>query len=93
MELIRRKLFRRCVGRANNNANANGGLVYSNSNNDSSNSNTNNGVRLAIILKINRSYGKSLRDSEYLRMKERSLGKSNIYIGKPEHFRVAVYER
>ena len=37
----------RCVGRANNNANANGGLVYANANNASSNSNTNNGARLA----------------------------------------------
>ena len=40
-------LRRRCVGRANNNANANGGLVYANANNASSNSNTNNGARLA----------------------------------------------
>ena len=38
---------RRCVGRANSNANANGGLVYSNANNASSSSSTNNGVRLA----------------------------------------------
>lgn len=37
----------RVLYRANNNANANGGLVYSNANNASSNSNTNNGVRLA----------------------------------------------
>lgn len=36
----------RCVGRSNNNANANGGLVYSNANNASSNSNANNGSRL-----------------------------------------------
>ena len=35
------------VGRANNNANANGGCVYANANNASSNSNTNNGARLA----------------------------------------------
>lgn len=40
-------LRRRCVGRANNNANANGGLVYANANNASSNSNSNNGSRLA----------------------------------------------
>ena len=40
-------LRRRCVGRANNNANANGGLVYANANNAASNSNTNNGARLA----------------------------------------------
>ena len=40
-------LRRRCVGRANNNANANGGLVYANANNASSNSNANNGARLA----------------------------------------------
>lgn len=38
----------RCVGRSNNNANADGGLVYANTNNGSANSNTNNGVRLAI---------------------------------------------
>ena len=37
----------RCVGRSNNNANANGGLVYANANNASSNSNSNNGSRLA----------------------------------------------
>lgn len=37
----------RCVGRSNNNANANGGLVYANANNAFSNSNTNNGARLA----------------------------------------------
>ena len=43
MEVLRR----RCVGRANNNANANGGLVYANANNAASNSNTNNGARLA----------------------------------------------
>lgn len=36
----------RVVGRSNNNANANGGLVYSNANNASSNSNANNGSRL-----------------------------------------------
>ena len=38
------------VGRANNNANPNGGCVYANANNDSANSNTNNGARLAINL-------------------------------------------
>ena len=38
---------RRCVGRANNNAYANGGLVYSYANNASSNSMSNYGVRLA----------------------------------------------
>lgn len=38
----------RVVGRANNNANANGGLVYSNANNVSTNSNTNNGSRLTL---------------------------------------------
>jgi hypothetical protein len=38
---------RRCVGRANGNANANGGLVYSNAANASSNSYTYVGVRLA----------------------------------------------
>ena len=43
-----RCLFRRCVGRANNNANANGGLVYANSNNGSSNSHSSDGGRLAI---------------------------------------------
>lgn len=42
-----RGLQRRVVGRSNNNANANGGLVYANANNASSNSNTNNGSRLA----------------------------------------------
>lgn len=36
----------RVVSRANNNANANGGLAYANTNNASSNSNTNNGSRL-----------------------------------------------
>ena len=36
----------RCVGRSNNNANANGGLSYSNANNASSNSNANDGCRL-----------------------------------------------
>ena len=36
----------RVVSRANNNANANGGLAYTNANNASSNSNTNNGSRL-----------------------------------------------
>ena len=46
--MIWRKSLRRCVGRSNNNANADGGLVYANANNGSSNSNTNNGVRLAI---------------------------------------------
>jgi hypothetical protein len=35
------------VGRSNNNANVNGGLVYANANNVSSNSNSNNAVRLA----------------------------------------------
>ena len=43
-----RGLPRRVVGRANNNANANGGCVYANANNASSNSNTNNGARLAL---------------------------------------------
>lgn len=38
---------RRCVGRANYNANAVGGLVYSYADNASSGSRTNNGVRLA----------------------------------------------
>ena len=37
----------RVVGRANNNANVNGGVVYANANNAWSNSNTNNGSRLA----------------------------------------------
>ena len=37
----------RVVGRSNNNANANGGLVYANSNNASSNANSNDGSRLA----------------------------------------------
>jgi hypothetical protein len=37
----------RFVGRSNNNANANGGLVYANANNGSANSNTNIGSRLA----------------------------------------------
>ena len=40
------------VGRANNNANANGGLVYANANNVSTNSNTNNGSRLTSKRKI-----------------------------------------
>lgn len=40
-------LICRVVGRSNNNANANGGVVYANANNASSNSNTNNGSRLA----------------------------------------------
>ena len=43
MEVLRR----RCVGRANNNANANGGLVYANANNASSVSNASYGARLA----------------------------------------------
>lgn len=38
---------RHCVGRANNNASANGGLVCSNAYDASSHSSTNNGVRLA----------------------------------------------
>ena len=38
---------RRCVGRAHNNANAHGGLVYSHAISASSNSNTYSGVRLA----------------------------------------------
>ena len=38
---------RRCVGRADNNANASGGLVYSDAGSASSNSSTPNGVRLA----------------------------------------------
>lgn len=37
----------RCVGRSNNNANANGGLSYANANNAFSNSNSNNGARIA----------------------------------------------
>ena len=37
----------RVVGRANNNANVNGGVVYANANNAWSNSNTNIGSRLA----------------------------------------------
>lgn len=36
------------MGRANNNANANGGLVYANADYVSTNSNSNYGVRLAI---------------------------------------------
>ena len=40
----------RVVLRSNNNANANGGIVYANANNDSSNANTNNGSRLANII-------------------------------------------
>ena len=40
--------YGRVVGRANNNANANGGLVYANANNASSNSNTNYGSRLTL---------------------------------------------
>ena len=46
--------FQRCrfVGRSNNNANANGGLVYANANNGSANSNTNIGSRLAFRGKI-----------------------------------------
>ena len=41
--------FQRCrfVGRSNNNANANGGLVYANANNGSANSDTYIGSRLA----------------------------------------------
>ena len=51
------------MGRANNNANANGGLVYANANNDSSNSNSNYGSRLTIKRKslltvTNRPYGR-----------------------------------
>lgn len=42
----------RVVGRASNNANANGGLVYSNANNVSTNSNTNNGSRLTLRRKM-----------------------------------------
>ncbi len=42
----------RVVGRSSNNANANGGLVYSNANNVSTNSNTNNGSRLTFSRKI-----------------------------------------
>ena len=38
---------RRCVGRANNNANAHGGLVYANAKYASSGSNTSHGARLA----------------------------------------------
>ena len=49
----------RVVGRANNNANANGGLAYANANNASSNSNTNNGSRLAN--NANEKYGHSVR--------------------------------
>ncbi|MBS5485461.1 hypothetical protein [Parabacteroides sp.] len=37
----------RVVARSNNNANAGGGVAYSNCGNDSSNSNANNGSRLA----------------------------------------------
>lgn len=43
---IAEESYGRVVGRASNNANANGGLGYSNTNNASSNSNTNNGSRL-----------------------------------------------
>ena len=64
----------RCVGRANNNANANGGCVYANANNGSSNSNTNNGVRLAI--KYNRLYGVTSWDGVCLWPRIPSLGKS-----------------
>ena len=39
---------RRCVGRANSSASANGGLVYSNASSASSHSYTNSGVRLAV---------------------------------------------
>lgn len=59
----------RVVGRSNNNANANGGVVYANANNASSRSNTNNGSRLAnrktkekILLQKSRLL-QSLRDS------------------------------
>lgn len=38
----------RCVGRSNNNANANGGVAYSNANNASTNSNANDGSRLTL---------------------------------------------
>lgn len=46
--MIWQKSLRRCVGRSNNNANVDGGLVYAYANVGSSNSNSNNGVRLAI---------------------------------------------
>ena len=75
------------VGRANNNANANGGCVYANANNASTNSNTNNGARLAN--KYNRFYGERSRDGLRLRSRNLSLGKSNPQkrIGKREHLR------
>lgn len=44
--------YGRVVGRANNNANANGGLVYANANNVSSNSNTNYGSRLTLKVSL-----------------------------------------
>lgn len=75
--MIWRKSLRRCVGRSNNNANADGGLVYAN---------TNNGVRLAIRPKgvvidtntsNNRLYGITLRDSVDLRAKRPSHGNSD----------------
>ena len=86
--MIWRKSLRRCVGRSNNNANANGGLVYANTNNGSSNSNTNNGVRLAIRPKgvvidtlistsNNRLYGIPPRVGGYLRAKRPSHGNSD----------------
>ena len=53
----------RVVGRSNNNANANGGLVYANANNASSNSNTNNGSRLANRTEYNNNYQSFLRHS------------------------------
>jgi len=70
----------RVVGRANNNANANGGCVYANANNASSNSNTNNGARLAI--KRNRFYGVRSWIDLRLRPRDLSLGKSRCESGK-----------
>lgn len=77
--------LKRVVGRANNNANANGGCVYANANNASTNSNTNNGARLAN--KKNRFYGERSRDGLRLRPRDLSLGNSSSLwrVGKRKH--------
>lgn len=70
----------RVVGRASNNANANGGLAYANANNASSNSNTNNGSRLANRKKDihqNRPYTMMLRDSMDARARNPNLSNSD----------------
>ena len=67
-----RTFHSRCVGRSNNNANANGGLVYSNANNASSNSNTNNSSRLTLrnktVLPHRQHNRKTLDDVAYINL-------------------------